>query len=349
MARKRDRKSVRGKARRSKQRGSATRKSGARASAAGRHSSARARPKAPIGVLLWTAIILFVLVVFLFNRVAIRDVMDRTDLLTVLRRSVGNAVGRNSPAAVAVPLPQVTRSPLPSAATGDGVPQPEAPRETQPQVVSQPQAVSQPPAVSQPRIAAADPAPGREDALPAAAPTPPDDAPPPEAETTSANAPAPPDASPPPLVPSVRQRRLFFAAVSDAGEIAVTGVMRAVDDTASPLTETLRTLFAGPEPSEVNQGLVTMIPPAVTLHRVYVSERIAYIDVSESFRFNPLGREGLDAQLQQIVFSATEFPGVEMVQILIDGRRVEFLGPEGTYIGKPIGRARFFGTSPAAP
>ena len=177
----------------------------------------------------------------------------------------------------------------------------------------------------------------------------PDDAPPPVAETTPANAPAQPDPSPPPRVPSARQRRLFFAAVSDAGEIAVTGVMRAVDDTASPLTDTLRTLFAGPEASEVNQGLITMIPTAVTLNRVYVSERIAYIDVSESFRFNPLGREGLDAQLQQIVFSATEFPGVEMVQILIDGRRVEFLGPEGAYIGEPIGRAAFVGDRLAAP
>ena len=304
MARKRNRKSVRGKARR------------------------RARKTVPISVLLWTAIILFVLVLFLFNRVAIRDVMDRTDLLTVLQRSVDNVMGRTLPAADTVPVPEVRRSPLPPAATEDAAAQPEAPREPQPQVVTDPASV-------------------REDALPTAAPTASSDAPP-VAETTP-NAPAQPDASPPPRVPSARQRRLFFAAVSDAGDIAVTGVMRAVDDTGSPLTATLRTLFAGPEPSEVKRGLITMIPPAVTLNRVYVSERIAYIDVSESFRFNPLGREGLDAQLQQIVFSATEFPGVEMVQILIDGRRVEFLGPEGAYIGKPIGRATFFGAPPTAP
>lgn len=286
-------------------------------------------------MLLWTAIILFVLVVFLFNRVAIRDVMDRTDLLTVLQRSVDNAVGGNSPAAGEVALPEVTRSPVAPAATGDAVVQPE-PREPQPQVVTQPQEV------------AADPAPVRAVELPAAAAMAPRDVSAPAAEVTPANEPAQPDASQPPRAPSAR-RRLFFAAVNDAGDIAVTGVMRAVDDTGSPLTETLRTLFAGPGPSETSQGLITLIPPAVTLNRVYVSERIAYIDVSESFRFNPLGREGLDAQLQQIVFSATEFPGVEMVQILIDGRRVEFLGPEGAYIGKPIGRATFVGAPPAAP
>ena len=312
MARKRNRKSVRGKARR------------------------RARKKVPIGVLLWTAIILFVLVVFLFNRAAIRDVIDRTDLLTVLQRSVDNAMGGTPPTAGAVDLPQVPRSPGPPAATADAVAQPD-PREPQPQVVEQPQVV------------AADPAPVRADALPAAAPAAPREGSAPVAETAPTNVPAPADESPPARVPSARQQRLFFAAVSDAGDIAVTGVMRAVDDTGSPLTETLRTLFAGPEPSEVKRGLVTMIPPAVTLNRVYVSERVAYIDVSESFRFNPLGREGLHAQLQQIVFSATEFPGVEMVQILIDGRRVEFLGPEGAYVGEPIGRATFFGVPPAAP
>lgn len=296
MAPKKKRKSVRGKARR------------------------RVRKKAPIGVLLWTAIILFVLVVFLFNRVAIRDVVDRTELLTVLQRSVDNAMGRNPPAADAAPLPEVTRSPLTPVPAGDAAPQPEAPRDE-----------------TRPRVVAADPAPGSGAALPAAA------------ESTPTAAPAQQDASPPPRVPSPRQRRLFFAAVGDGGNLTVTGVMRAVDDTASPLTETLKTLFAGPVASELDQGLITMIPPAVTLNRVYVSERIAYIDVSESFRFNPLGREGLDAQLQQIVFSATEFPGVEMVQILIDGRRVDFLGPEGAYIGEPIGRATYFGDPPPAP
>ena len=312
MARKRNRKSVRGKAHR------------------------RARKKVPIGVLLWTAIILFVLVVFLFNRVAIRDVMDRTDLLTVLQRSVDNAMGGNTPAAGEVVLPEMTRNPVAPAATRDAVAQPE-PRQPQPLSVTQPEEV------------AADPAPVRADELPVAAPAAPRGVSAQAAEATPANEPAQPNASPPPRAPGARQRRLFFAAVSDAGDIAVTGVMRAVDDTASPLTETLRTLFAGPGPSEIDQGLITMIPPAVTLNRVYVSERIAYIDVSESFRFNPLGREGLDAQLRQIVFSATEFPGVEMVQILIDGRRVEFLGPEGTYIGKPIGRAMFPDAPAAAP
>jgi len=326
MARKKTRKSVRGKARR------------------------KARKQVPLGVLIWTAIILFVLVVFLFNRVAIRDVVERTQLLTVLQRSVDDAVGRGNPSGEATPLAVGTGSSPPRAAAGDAALQQEAPSDqTRSRVVATDPAPATDSTPATDPARAAETAPASEAALPVATAPAPSEAPPPVVAATPAAAPVQAEASPPQPVPSARQRRLFFAAVSAAGEIAVTGVLRAVDDTASPLTETLKTLFAGPDPSELDQGLITMIPPAVTLNRVYVNERIAYIDVSESFRFNPLGREGLHAQLQQIVFSATEFPGVEMVQILIDGRRVEFLGPEGTYIGEPIGRAMFFGAPPATP
>ena len=289
----------------------------------------QARKKVPLGVLIWTALILLVGVVFLFNRGAIGDVMQRTELVAVLQRSVDNVMRHSQPAAGAPAPPEVTGGPVPPAVPDAAAPQPDAPRDAAtPRVVAgapAPRSDAPPPAAAQPAVAS-----------PAAAPPPP-------AATVQ------PEASPPARARDAKQRRLFFAAVSDAGGIAVTAVTRAVEDTAAPLTATLKTLLAGPDARELNQGLITLIPPAVTLNRVYVSERVAYIDVSETFRFNSLGREGLDAQLQQIVFSATEFPGVETVQILIDGHRVDFLGPEGTYIGRPIGRATFLSDPPPAP
>lgn len=294
-----------------------------------RKTRRQARKKVPLGLLIWTALTLLVGVVFLFNRPAIRHVMQRTELVAVLQRSVDNAMGRSQSAEGAPAPPEVTRSRLPAARRGERALQPEAPR-----------------GAATPQVAESAPAP-RSDAPPPAAEPPAEATPPAEPPPAAATVPA--AASPPPRARSARQQRLFFAAVSDTGGIAVTGVTRAVADTAAPLTETLKTLLAGPDAGELNQGLITLIPPAATLNRVYVSDRVAYVDVSESFRFNPLGREGLDAQLQQVVLSATEFPGVEMVQILIDGRRVDFLGPEGTYIGEPIGRATFFSTPPPTP
>ena len=306
MARKKTRKQGRGTSRRSTGRGSTS-----------RGSSRRPAPKkkAPLGVLVWTMLLLLVLVMFLSNRTAIREVLDRTELLAVLQRSVDGAVGG--------PLQTAAPPEPPAPAEAPAAPEPAAQETAAPQVV----AVSPPEPPNEPPSAEAQEAP-RPTAEPE--PAPPEDAGAPQLQTAPA-AQAPP--------PAGAERRLFFAAVGEAGEIAVTGVTRTIDASASPLTAALQTLFAGPDPGELNRGLITLIPPAATLNGVSVRERIAYVDVSESFRFNPLGREGFDAQLRQLVLSATEFPGVEMVQLLIDGRRVDFLGSEGTYVGEPISRA----------
>lgn len=310
MARKTTRKQGRGTNRRSTGRGNTSRGSGRRPAP---------KKKAPLGVLVWITLLLLVLVMFLSNRTAIREVLDRTELLAVLQRSVDGAVG-GPPQAAAPPEPPAPAE-APTAPEPAASPQP-AQETAAPQVV----AVSPPEPLDEP-AAEAQEAP-RPTAEPE--PAPPEDADAPQLQTAPA-AQAPP--------PAGAERRLFFAAVGEAGEIAVTGVTRTIDASASPLTAALQTLFAGPDPGELNRGLITLIPPAATLNGVSVRERIAYVDVSESFRFNPLGREGFDAQLRQLVLSATEFPGVEMVQLLIDGRRVDFLGSEGTYVGEPISRA----------
>lgn len=312
MARKKTRKQGRGTSRRSTSRGSTSRGSGRRPAP---------KKKAPLGVLVWTMLLLLVLVMFLSNRTAIREVLDRTELLAVLQRSVDGAVG-GPPQTAAPPEPS---APPEAPAAPEPAASPQAPPETAaPQVVAVPRSESPPEPPSEPAAEA------QEAPRPAAEPAPPADAGAPELQTAPAAQAA---------RPAGAERRLFFAAVGEAGEIAVTGVTRTIDASASPLTAALQTLFAGPDPGELNRGLITLIPPAATLNGVSVRERIAYVDVSESFRFNPLGREGFDAQLRQLVLSATEFPGVEMVQILIDGRRVDFLGSEGTYVGEPISRA----------
>lgn len=141
--------------------------------------------------------------------------------------------------------------------------------------------------------------------------------------------------------PRTRQGRLFFIAVSSEGRIQLKGVIRAVQYQDAPLTSTLEALLAGPSPSEVNQGLISLISPETQLRKVYVKADTAYLDFSEAFRFNSLGREGMIAQLKQVVYSATEFPTVKKVQILIEGKASDYLGPEGVYIGKPLAREDF--------
>jgi germination protein M len=138
-----------------------------------------------------------------------------------------------------------------------------------------------------------------------------------------------------------RQSRLFFISVTGEGKITMKGVIRPVDYVDAPLTATLEALLQGPTTAEVNQGLMSLISPQTRLRAVYIQRDTAYIDFNEAFRFNSLGKEGLIAELKQVVYTATEFPTVKKVQILLEGEITKYLGPEGVFIDKPLGRDSF--------
>ena len=163
----------------------------------------------------------------------------------------------------------------------------------------------------------------------------------PEPEARPQDAPqAEPEAPTPPPVQD-RTARVFFVMVDKNGEIQLRGVQRTVSADVAPLTSMLRELLAGPTAAEQRRDLISLLPDAVELHRVSVQDGTAVIDLGQAFRFSSHGREGLLARLKQLVYSATEFPTVDAVQVLIDGNNVDYLGPEGIYIGEPLTRESF--------
>jgi germination protein M len=163
----------------------------------------------------------------------------------------------------------------------------------------------------------------------------------PEPEARPQHAPqAEPEAATPPPVQD-RTARVFFVMVDKNGEIQLRGVQRNVSADVAPLTSMLRELLAGPTAAEQRRDLISLLPDAVELHRVSVQDGTAVIDLGQAFRFSSHGREGLLARLKQLVYSATEFPTVDAVQVLIDGNNVDYLGPEGIYIGEPLTRESF--------
>jgi len=141
--------------------------------------------------------------------------------------------------------------------------------------------------------------------------------------------------------PVMRKTRLFFLSVDQDGSITMKGVIRPIPQSDSPLKDALETLLKGPTSQEINLGLLTMIPTGTELRGVTVRDDTAYVDFSESFRFNSLGIDGMRAQLRQVVFAATEFPTVKKVQFLIEGKKVDYLGTEGVSIGEPLSRSSF--------
>ena len=126
--------------------------------------------------------------------------------------------------------------------------------------------------------------------------------------------------------------------VDDDGAIELAPVKRSIPVGDSPLGDNLAALLAGPTPAETRDGVVSLIPAGTAVRSVTVKGDTAVIDFNEQFRFNALGIEGLRAELRQVVWAATEFPTVSRVQVLIEGRRVDYLAPEGAAVGQPLGR-----------
>jgi spore germination protein GerM len=134
-----------------------------------------------------------------------------------------------------------------------------------------------------------------------------------------------------------RERVIYFVKIDNSGLVFTSPVKRRVFVSDSPLLDVLNLLLQGPTEAEQRQGLTSLIPEGVRIQNARVTGNTAVISFNENFMFNGYGAEGYIAQLRQTVWTATEFPNIYDVQILIEGQRVDFLG-ESIRIGRPIGR-----------
>ena len=247
--------------------------------------------KTSIGCLFWIALILLVLVIFLFNRETIQNVLEETGFMEIIQKETEET----PPEVKQVEIPEVTAE----------EPSPEIIIEEPPEETIAPETV----------IAL--------EVKPAT----------PEPETAVEKSPEPDK--------RVRRSKMYFIEIQDDGNIVMKDIVRPVYYVNSPLTETMKTLLDGLSGSELNMGLISLIPDQTKLISINLKDNIAYINFTDSFRFNAFGVEGYNAQLKQVVFTATEFSNVESVQILIEGSVIDYMGPEGVYIGKPLSRNDF--------
>lgn len=243
--------------------------------------------RSSVGCLFWIALILLVLVIVLFNRKTIENVLKNTDFLSVFRKEI--TVDEAPEVQREIEEPQLD-SPEQEEPAPEG--------ETETIVVE----ITEPVPEEEPKV--------RQE--------------PAEAENRK-----------------LRKSTVFFVDISEGGTVGLSGHERTVYYSDSPLTETINTLLKGPAPEELNLELLSLIPENTQLRSASVKKGTAFLDFNEAFTFNSFGVEGYVAQLSQIVYTATEFPTVDAVQFLIEGRKVEYLGPEGVYIGKPLQRESF--------
>ena len=285
-----------------------------------------------MGIIFWVALLVFLGLLYTANRINLPDIIGGSGASEVTRIFGGDY--RNAPADEAAgppreEAPAVSVSPPPSA---PAVPE-TAPVHSE---ATPPAAPERPvPAAETPRD------PGRQnlEPKPPATERPPE---PPAAASSSGTAGRPPaaenTAKPAEAGGKAREAVLYFISLSEAGDIALAKTSREIRGGAAPLTDTLRELAAGPTEKESRAGCTSLIPAGSRLLSVTVRDGVAFINFDEAFRFNAFGREGYNGQIRQIVYTATEFPAIHSVQILINGGKIDYLGSEGTYIGKPVGR-----------
>lgn len=116
------------------------------------------------------------------------------------------------------------------------------------------------------------------------------------------------------------------------------GVHRPADET-STLSALLRSLLQGPTDAEAQSGLVTAINTNPVLNRVTFSGSIASIDLASTFG-DIRGQEQILATAQ-LVMTAVGYPGVDAVQISLDGAPADMPLTDGTLVSQPLVRADY--------
>jgi hypothetical protein len=278
----------------------------------------------PWALIFWAVFFLVIFVLFLVNRDQIRQTLKDTQFVDrLLNRQVTDTAVE--------PLPAPDQA-------GDF-------SEAEEPAAPEPLQVQLEPAVAQPAGPAVETEPAPRDTR---SPPPESRLPLPASQPSVAPAPVASKPSPqtPPAAPSgtsqqpqtaFRERNLYFIQVDTDGLILRTRVTRQFPVSDSPLLDVIEALINGPSAEEQSQGLISLIPRGTKILNLTVRGSTAYISFSEDFQFITSGVEGYAGALRQVVWTATEFSNIRDVQILIEGRRVDYLG-EVIWIGSPVSR-----------
>jgi germination protein M len=300
--------------------------------AARRRNDKRTRSNA--GTVFWLGAIIVVLFIFALNWGKIQETLARTNFHEIVKTQTGADKNPSGSSGAAGP----GATPEPGAASGEAR-QPES--RTGP--VAQPQGASpsaapagRQPLPAQPSSSDAASSARDDEAIKAAAAA--------AAAGENGGASAAGGASGAggaPVAVKTRSASLFFVRIDDDGMMVRQEVKRQIAVSDSPLLDSLAALLKGPSEAELSKSLVSLVPQGTKLLSAQVRGSTAFLNFNEAFMYNHYGIEGYAGQLKQVVYTATSFPAVQDVQILIEGEKHDYLGGEGVYIGKPLSRNSF--------
>ncbi len=131
---------------------------------------------------------------------------------------------------------------------------------------------------------------------------------------------------------------LYFVTETSSERLKLVRVKRKLTVSNDKLLKTtIQLLIKGPTQEEAKKGIFSVFPAGVKLRDVWIKNKTAYIDFSPEIEIG-VGIPVLQARIYQIVYTATQFPSVERVRILINGKMKETFSYEGLDISKPFTR-----------
>ena len=150
---------------------------------------------------------------------------------------------------------------------------------------------------------------------------------------------APPTTAPPPRTPAVP------AAAVNVYFVNADHMSAAVRQVNAPATvaKALSALLFGPQEDEVTAGVRSAISPTASVQARALEPGTYLVDLSPEFAQGSVSEQVLG--LAQIVWTATEFPGVTGVRFTLNGAPIQVPTPGGS-TGDPVGREAFAEVAP---
>ncbi len=126
---------------------------------------------------------------------------------------------------------------------------------------------------------------------------------------------------------------LFWGTTVTGGDVSTE--VAGDDPIAQKATLWLSLLLDGPQGPDEEAGATTAIPQRTELLHVAREDSVLVVDLSSEFTSGG-GSLAMQMRVGQVVYTGTQFEGIESVRILIDGEQVDSIGGEGV----PAGGAR---------
>ncbi len=135
---------------------------------------------------------------------------------------------------------------------------------------------------------------------------------------------------------SVSSRIYLYRLNEKTSKLYMSAVGRRVSE-KDKLKKTMEALISGATPAERKAGYLSAVPENLVVRGLRLVGGTLYLDFSSSIEYGAPGNI-MSQRIDQIVYTATQYPEVKGVVISIDGKRKETIGSDGLSISGTLRR-----------